>query len=74
MEIKMDFNETYKVVLQNSPEVLSVKEASNVLRVSTKTVYKLIKNGSIQNMKVGRSYRIPKIHLLSFLRIYKKNV
>ena len=65
----MDFKEVYQTVLNGYPEIMSVEETSAALGVSTKTVYKMLKNGTIQNMKVGRSYRVPKVHLLSFLKI-----
>ena len=65
----MDFKDVYGMVLKNYPEIMNVEETSVVLGVSTKTVYKMLKNGTIQNMKVGRSYRVPKVHLLSFLKM-----
>ena len=65
----MNFKEVYQTVLKYYPEIMSVEETSAALGVSTKTVYKMLKNGTIQNMKVGRSYRVPKVHLLSFLKI-----
>ena len=65
----MTFNEIYSTVLKDYSEIMSVEETSAALGVSTKTVYKMLKNGTIQNMKVGRSYRVPKVHLLSFLKI-----
>ena len=68
----MGFNEVYTTILKDYPEIMSVEETSAVLGVSTKTVYKMLKNGAIPNMKVGRSYRIPKVHLLSFLKINMK--
>ncbi len=66
---KMNFKEAYQTVLKDYPDIMSVEETSKALGVSTKTVYKMLKNGTIQNMKVGRAYRIPKVHLLSFLKI-----
>ena len=65
----MNLKEAYQTVLKDYPEIMSVEETSAALGVSTKTVYKMLKNGTIQNMKVGRAYRIPKVHLLSFLKI-----
>ena len=65
----MNFKEVYQTVLKGYPEIMSVEETSAALGVSTKTVYKMLKNGTIENMKVGRSYRVPKVHLLSFLKI-----
>ncbi|WP_455501966.1 helix-turn-helix domain-containing protein [Gemmiger sp.] len=40
-----------------------------VLHISTKTGYKLIHDEKVQAMKIGRSYRIPKAHLLAYLQI-----
>ena len=65
----MNFKEAYQTILKDYPEIMSVEETSAALGVSTKTVYKMLKNGTIQTMKVGRAYRIPKVHLLSFLKI-----
>ena len=70
----MNFKEVYQTVLKDYPEIMSVEETSAALGVSTKTVYKMLKKGTIQNMKVGRSYRIPKVHLLSFLKINMQKV
>ena len=39
------------------------------LRISTKTGYKLLHEGKIPAMKIGRSYRIPKAHLFTYLQI-----
>jgi excisionase family DNA binding protein len=70
----MNFKEIYQTVLKDYPEIMSVEDISAALDVSTKTVYKMLRKGTIQNMKVGRSYRVPKVHLLSFLKINMANV
>lgn len=49
------------------PDLLDVTEASQLLGVSTKTVYKLLKSGQIAKKKVGRAYRIPKVYITEFL-------
>ncbi len=51
------------------PDVLDAEQVSAILGVSTKTVYRLLHDGSITALKVGRSYRIPKVHLLSYLKV-----
>ena len=48
---------------------MNIEEMSRALGVSTKTGYKLIRTGKITAMKVGRTYRIPKVHLLAYLRV-----
>ena len=56
-------------MIRDYPEILTVKETSELLGVSTKTVYKLLKNGEIQKRSVGRSFRIPKVNVTEFLGI-----
>ena len=42
---------------------------TNSRNVTYSTVgdYAILKKGSVQHLKVGRSYRIPKAHLLTYL-------
>ena len=65
----MVFTDVYTSVLREYPDVLSIAEMCKALSVSTKTGYRLIKENKIEHMKIGRSYRIPKAHLLAYLRI-----
>ena len=51
------------------PDLLDVTEASQLLGVSTKTVYNLLKSGQIKKKKVGRAYRIPRVYITEFLGI-----
>ena len=69
----MAFNDVYTAVLKEYPDVLSVEEMSRALCVSTKTSYKIIRENKIGHMKVGRSYRIPKAHLLAYLQLLTPN-
>ena len=68
----MTQREAYRLMLRKYPDVMNVDEVSEVLGVSTKTCYKLIRSGKITSLKVGRSYRIPKAHLFSYLIIDSK--
>jgi len=63
----MEFREVYQSVLADYPDVLTVEQLSAALGVSTKTGYRLIKEGEIRHLRIGRSYRIPKAHLLTYL-------
>jgi len=54
------------------PDILTVPEASELLGVSTKTVYKLLKNGQIEKRAVGREFKIPKINVTDYLGIKYK--
>lgn len=54
-------------MFQNYPDVLSLEQMSEMLHVSTKTGSRLLKDGSIKSLKIGKSYRIPKPYLISYL-------
>lgn len=58
----------YEKSLCKYPAALTVAEVSEILRVSTKTVYKLIKEKTLPAVKVGRENRIAKSHLINYLR------
>jgi excisionase family DNA binding protein len=62
-------NERYRSVFKEYPDVMDVKQASDLLGVSTKTVYNLIRGGSLSSLKVGREFRIPKVHIMRYLKI-----
>ena len=47
--------------------LLTVAEVADVLRVSTMTVYRLIKSGDVAAIRVGKSYRISEPELQAYL-------
>lgn len=49
------------------PRYLTVAEVANDMRVSTMTVYRLIKSGELAAVRVGKSYRIRVTDLDKFL-------
>ena len=68
----MSFDEVYKAVLKEYPDVLSPEETAKALGVSTKTVYLHLQSGKIKHIKMGRSYKIPKVHLLTYLKLIEQ--
>lgn len=48
-------------------ELLTVNEVAAMMRVSNMTVYRLIKRGQLDAVRVGRSYRIRRQDLVSYL-------
>ncbi|MBQ5328977.1 MAG: helix-turn-helix domain-containing protein [Oscillospiraceae bacterium] len=65
----MKLSTNYNRFLKNCPDVMTVEDVSNALGVSKRTVYNLIKNGNLQYISTGRIYLIPKMHLLSYLKL-----
>lgn len=54
--------------LRSYPMALTVPEVAEILRVCTKTVYKLIKENSIPSVKIGREIRVSKVRLIDYLQ------
>mgnify|MGYP002799585905 FL=1 len=65
----MSFSDVYETVLKEYPDILTVDEMSKALGVSSKTGYQLLPDNKVEHLKVGRAYRVPKAHLLSYLRL-----
>jgi excisionase family DNA binding protein len=48
---------------------MDIHEMCKALGISKKTGYQLLQDGSIGSLKIGRAYRIPKAHILAYLKI-----
>ncbi len=59
---------TYNKLLKNYPEIMNIDQMCEALGgISTRTGYKLLKEGKIKSIKVGREYRIIKTYVTDFL-------
>ena len=51
-------------MLDKYPDLLTVKETAEVLRVSKAVIYNMIKEGTLKVYKFGREYKCPKLWLI----------
>ena len=49
------------------PDVVSVEEIQQMLRIGKNAVYQLLKGGAIKSIKVGKRYVVPKKYIIDFL-------
>lgn len=61
-------NREYVKALKHYPMALTVKETAEILRISTKLVYRMIHDKTIVSVKIGRENRIPKTELILYMR------
>jgi excisionase family DNA binding protein len=47
---------------------LTVAEVASIMRVSKMTVYRLVKTGELEAIRVGRSFRVPERDVLRYVR------
>jgi excisionase family DNA binding protein len=51
-----------------APRLLTVAEVADLFRVSSMTVYRLIRHGELAAVRVGRSYRVREQDLQAYLQ------
>ncbi len=55
-------------MFEKYPDVVSVTELCKMLGgISKKLAYKMLANGEIFSVRVGRSYKIPKVRVIAYL-------
>lgn len=62
-------NDPYMSLFKEFPDVVTVEQMSEMLGISTKTAYRLLQDNVIEHFKIGRIYKIPKFHILTYLNI-----
>ena len=59
-------------MFRDYPDVVTVEQMSQMLGINDKTAYALLRDNKIEHFKVGRTYKIPKIHILSYLKVIQR--
>ncbi len=54
-------------MLKDQPDVLTVLEVAQILRIGKNKAYNLINSGSLSSIKVGGKIIVPKMCLIRFL-------
>ena len=62
---KAEVSELYKVMFTEYPDLLSIND--HMLGVSKHKAYDLINDGSINAIKIGNAFRIPKINVINYI-------
>lgn len=55
------------MTLAEAPDVLTVAEAAQLLRIGRNQAYELINRGDLYAARIGRSIRVPKATLVAYL-------
>lgn len=67
-------NEAYKLIFREYPDVVSVEQMCKMLGgISTKTAYRLLRQNQIKHFKIGRTYKIPKLHIFEYLAVAQES-
>ena len=69
MGLQMSDESIYQNTFKDFPDVLSVGQLCDMLSISKATAYRLLKKNQIESIVVGGSYKIPKLHVLQYLKL-----
>ena len=64
---KAEITELYKVMFCDYPEIVNVGQLQKMLGVSRHLAYDLISDKKISALKIGHSFRIPKISVINYV-------
>ncbi|MCL2003520.1 MAG: helix-turn-helix domain-containing protein [Oscillospiraceae bacterium] len=62
-------------MFESYPDVVTVKELCQMLQIGKNTAYELLKNRSLNSIRIGRKFLIPKQSVIDFLGVmcYNEN-
>ena len=63
----MKFNDAYSKMFPSYPDAVSLQQAAEMLNLNRHTVGELIRSHRLFALKIGRTYRIPKLSVIEFL-------
>lgn len=60
--------ENYSIMFTNYPDIVNIEQMKKMLGdIGVTLAYKLLKQGKIKSMKIGREYKIPKFCIIQYL-------
>ena len=64
--------ENYQMMFTSYPDLVTIKQLKEMLGIGITLAYRLVRNNTIQALKVGRQYQIPKRNIISYLTNQKE--
>lgn len=61
-----EYNQTRSI--RQYPDLLTTKDVQEILQIGRSTAYKLLQSGELGSLRIGSVYRIPKVHLLDYIK------
>ncbi len=55
-------------MFSNYPDVMTVKQVKEALQIGRNSAYSIVSSGKLKSLKIGRSFRVPKIYLLDYVQ------
>ena len=71
---KGELRELYQMMFPEYPDIVTVRQLREMLGISRQLAYDLIADGEVQAIKIGNSFKIPKVSVINFVTEEKKEV
>ena len=71
---KSELKELYQMMFPDYPDIVTVKQLREMLGISRQLAYDLINDGELQAIKIGTSFKIPKISVIHYVTEEQKEV
>lgn len=62
-----NINENYQVMFTSYPDIVNINQLKDMLGIGITLAYRLVKQNTINSLKIGREYKIPKANIISYL-------
>lgn len=67
--MRVSTTDVYYQMFATYPDVVSVTQLAQMLHISERLAYRLIRERQIAYLKIGRTYKIPKINVIEYLGV-----
>ena len=71
--MRVSTTDVYYQMFATYPDVVSVTQLAQMLHISERLAYRLIRERQIAYLKIGRTYKIPKINVIEYLGIIEQS-
>lgn len=71
---KSELKELYGMMFPDYPDIVTVRQLQEMLGISRNLVYDLINGGEVQAVKIGNSFKIPKVSVINYVTDDRKGV
>ncbi len=65
-------SELYQMMFPEYPDIVTVRQLREMLGISRQLAYDLINDGELQAIRIGNSFKIPKVSVINFVTEEKK--
>ena len=66
-EKNISITEAYEIMFKDYPDVVNIKELSEMLGICSKKAYELVRSGAIPVLPCSKCYKIAKLNVIGYM-------